>query len=269
MAIIAAPVAAWIGGALASAGATAAVATTVGAIAGAVAVGVVSGAVIGAATALVTGGDILDGALTGALIGGLTAGVVSGLGAAMSAGTSTATSVGTNASTTAALQGPNAALFSTTASPATVAASNAANATVGGVVSTATPGYSSGSLAAPNIPASQVAAAPSSPVTSPPAADRGFIDKMLFDSEGTLNPETGKIIAGIGSGAAKALLTPEPESNLEYLKQQQKLMNTSADFSVRTANIKIPDSWKKYNKLASANLKQAPSKGGVAYASPA
>lgn len=270
MAFIAVPVATWVGGALATAGASAAVATTVGAIAGSVAIGVVSGAVIGAATAVVTGGDILDGALKGALIGGVTAGVFSGLGAAFSSvgtatGTSTATSVGTNASTTAALQGPNAALFSTTASPATVAASNAAKVATGGAVSTATPGYSSGSLATPDV-INQVGQNSGVGQTVP---KRSLMDKILFDSEGTLNAETGKIIAGVGAGAAEALLTPEPESNLEYLRQQQAYQNSSGEFEKSTANIKIPDSWQKYNKLSQANLSQAVAPKGVAYASPA
>ena len=235
--------------AVASFGATAGVAVGVGATIGsAIAVGVVTGAVIGAATALVTGGNVFEGALRGALIGGVTAGVLSSIGAAADAAAGIATGqAATNASTTAALQGPNAALFSSTAAPASVTASNAAAA---GTISTATPGYSSGSLAIPNGTTS------SGGIPNPPAPPRSTLNKLVFDKEGAINDSFGMIASGVVSGGAQALLTetPEaPESQSEYLTQMQAL-NVSGDFNTRVANIKIPDAW---TRISPATVSQA------------
>ena len=227
--------------AVVSFGATAGVAVGVGATIGsAIAVGVVTGAVIGAATALVTGGNVFEGALRGALIGGVTAGVLSSIGAAADAAAGIATGqAATNASTTAALQGPNAALFSSTATPASVTASNAAAA---GTISTATPGYSSGSLAIPN------------PNPTPPP--RSTLNKLVFDKSGAINDSFGTLASEVVKSGAQALLTETPkapESRSDYLTQMQAL-NVSGDFNARVANIKIPDAW---TRISPATVSQA------------
>ena len=236
MAMIAAPVALWVGGG------------TVGAVVGAVAVGVVTGAVIGAATAVITGGSILDGALKGALVGGVTAGVVSGLG-------SMAANAGTQTQAMANVGGVSAAPegFTGVATGEAFAGNVATNVTTPAV--NAVTAASIGTPRVQTVQGNPTMQPDVSPVTSPVVsttptkpAERGFFDKIFFDDKGAFNDEAGKIVAGGIGGAAKALLVDKPETQAEYLAQV-RAMNVAGTFKDRTLNIKVPDHWQRLNKI--------------------
>lgn len=247
MAFIAAPVAAWAIGAGASA--------AVGALAGAIAVGVVTGAVMGAAMAVITGQNILEGALKGALIGGISGGVMSGLGMAAGFSSSTSQLASMGLSPTGAALSPAAGVGSGVGS--TIGASGEAIASPmvqGGTgaidVATASPAFMQAGGVSNVVTGAEAGLLPKTQ-----SAERGFFDKLLFDNSGNLNAGAGKVLSSGVEGAAKALLTDDdkPESQSEYIRQVQA-MNVAGDFQSRTANIKIPDSWKQYNKIQGPNL---------------
>lgn len=250
MAFIAAPVAAWAIGAGASA--------AVGALAGAVAVGVVSGAVIGAATAALTGGNILDGALKGAVVGGITAGVFSGLGMATGFSSAGSQLTGMGLSPTGTALTPTAGV---SAAPGAVTGMATPTTTLTGPEAGLMQG--TGSIPTSGVPVtpgiSTTTAAQSVPTGNVPVpAKRGFFDRMLFDKEGSLSTGAGKVISGGVEGIAKGLATdtPEPESQSEYLASVQA-RNVAGDFQARTANIKIPAYWQRYNKANRLPLDQS------------
>ncbi len=257
MAFIAAPVAIWAAGAATAVGVSAAAAATVGALAGAIAVGVVSGAVIGAAGALITGGNILDGALKGALIGGVSAGVFSGLGMAtgLASSSSQLASMGVNPTATGML--PDVGVSASGAAAGSQAPSQAPLDVPPEASLTAPP---DATITTP--PEAQFIDPHDAQLAAPskaPVAERSLANKLFFNKEGSLSDASGKIIAGGVEGAATALLTeaPEPvESQSEYLAKVQD-MNVSGDFAVRTANINIPDHWKKYTQNSAPPMNPA------------
>ena len=231
--------AAWAASAVA-AGATAigagAIAGAAGALAGAIVTGACYGAIIGAATAALSGENILKGALKGAVIGGISGGVFSGLGmlSGISSSTSQMASMGLDAS--------GAALPTSTS---TSLAAPAATGPEAGLTPRAL--ETGGQVEAGTGLVSQSTTAPTP--TPDPAADRSFVDKMLFDKEGSLNAGAGKVLAGGVEGVAKGLMAEEPETQADYLRTVQA-MNVSGDFKSRVANIKIPDYWKRINQTA-------------------
>jgi len=244
------------------------------AVTSAIVTGIVYGAVIGAATAAISGGNILEGALKGALFGGISGGIVSGLGAAMGAGTSTATSAATGTSggmasgasagsAAGGSLGANVGLAGVASAPTSLAAPIVQGGT--GAVDVAA---TTGSVSSPVIPTSL-----ETPITNAGGAtsERGFFDKLLFNSEGTLSDGAGKMISEGLSGAAKALMTEDqvkPQNQAEFLADTQR-MNVAGKFVASTANIQIPDYWKKYNKVSTQDLSQATNaQPGGAYAQP-
>lgn len=247
MAFIAAPVAAWAMGLGASA--------AVGAIAGAVAVGVVTGAVIGAATAVITGGNILQGALKGAIFGGISGGVMSGLGMALGFSSATSQLASIGLSPTGAALAPGAAVGATTGLAAPMLTGPEAGLVPSGIAAPGAIEAGTGAIATAGANTANVAGATT---TGTSTTGRGFFDKLMFDNAGDLNPGVGKVISEGISGTAKALLTDDdkPETQSEYLQNVQAL-NVSGDFQARTANIKIPDYWKRYGQTPGQKLNQS------------
>jgi len=187
MPAIAVPVVAFFG----ATGATAAVV-------GAVAVGVATGAVIGGAVALIKGENIFKGMLKGALIGGVTAGIFSGVSMGLNALSGGA--IGSSATEQLATMG----ISSTESTPdgllTTGQAPNATNIPNGG---TPTPLPNSGG--APVIP------------PTPPTQPTGILGKIgLGDSE-------AKVLAGVGQGAAEAMLKEATPTQAELTAQIQSL----------------------------------------------
>jgi len=221
MAFIAVPVAAWAGGGMA------------GAVIGGIAAGIVTGAVIGAATAAITGGDILKGALMGAALGGISGGIGAYLSAGAAAGGAAAGGVGASAETAAMAAGAPAGFTGT----ATGAAFS------GGPGLSATPGLLSSGLGEAGKAIGKQAL--------------GVIkDKVLEEKKGW-SDDTVKILAGIGEGAAQGLgamgaakIKAGADKELaEWTANQEKIKiaaNAPGDFTMQTANIKIPDWWNKY-----------------------
>jgi len=221
MAFIAVPVAAWAGGGMA------------GAVIGGIAAGIVTGAVIGAATAAITGGDILKGALMGAALGGISGGIGAYLSAGAAAGGAAAGGVGASAETAAMAAGAPAGFTGT----ATGAAFS------GGPGLSATPGLLSSGLGEAGKAIGKQAL--------------GVIkDKVLEEKKGW-SDDTVKILAGIGEGAAQGLgamgaakMKAGSDKELaEWTANQEKIKiaaNAPGDFTMQTANIKIPDWWNKY-----------------------
>ncbi len=215
------------------------------AVTSAIVTGIVYGAVIGAATAVITGEDIFEGALKGAAFGGISGGIVGALGSAGAAGASGSASV---------ITGPEAGLVPRALeSGLGAAAGTTANITIpeaNALYEAAPPGYSPASVSS-----GSGAGAGGSLTENLPSAERSFMDKLLFTKEGSLTDSAGKMISSGVEGAAKSMLSEEPESQSEYLEKIQNL-NVAGDFQARTANIKIPDFWARYNPGVSQQLKQ-------------
>ena len=218
MPMIAAPVAAWASGAAVAAGATAATAATIGAVAGSVAVGIVSGAVMGAASAALTGGDIFESALKGAAIGGITGGIASGAGIL-----SGAVPAETQLAKFGLEMGAEGAMATAAKTPV-LAETAAAGAT---------------------------ASIPEAPVVA------GEVAKETAKGS-ILNPETMKVLSGVGQGMAEAYgeqkaaeTKAESDKELAEFKERQAQerikTNIPGQFQARTAIIKIPDWWQRYN----------------------
>jgi len=222
MAFIAVPVAAWAGGGMA------------GAVIGGIAAGIVTGAVIGAATAAITGGDILKGALMGAALGGISGGIGAYLSAgAAAAGGAAAGGVGASAETAAMAAGAPAGFTGT----ATGAAFS------GGPGLSATPGLLSSGLGEAGKAIGKQAL--------------GVIKDKVLEKKKGWSDDTVKILAGIGEGAAQGLgamgaakMKAGSDKELaEWTANQEKIKiaaNAPGDFTMQTANIKIPDWWNKY-----------------------
>lgn len=227
MPAVATPVAAWLVGAGASA--------TVGAVVGQIAAGVVTGAVVGAGVAALTGEDIGDGALKGGLIGGAFSGITSiltigaggtdsllqsvGLGSGSGSGSGTVASGGTDLVSGSASGG----------SGSSSVISGGSN--VGGGVTSG--GGSSWNAALNN--------------------SAGGITNSSSLGSGILGGSTGELLTEIGKGFISSYLEDDKDdksdqTTAEQLVDSQKV-NVVPEFYAHTANIKIPDHWKKYNRL--------------------
>lgn len=224
MPVIAAPVATWVAGAATALGATAATAATIGAVAGSVAVGIVSGAVVGAASAAISGGDIFEGALKGAAVGGIGSGVLSAAGIAT--GISPAKS---QLAKFGLKQGSEGLLAAQT----------------------------------PELTESVVAGASDEVLKKAPSELGATVAKE--GSKGILTPETSKILAGVGQGMAQAYgeqkaaeEKAKSERELEEFKQakisERIAANVPGDFQAKTAIIKLPEHWKRYQTSTQVNI---------------
>ena len=235
------------------------------AVASAIVTGIVYGAVVGAVTSAISGGNILEGALKGAFIGGITGGVMGAIGGASGAASNVAAGqASTNTATTAALQGPDAALFSGLASPTTNMAAGATNAAAltgaeAGLVpksiplSTASPANLATKAATNVATTTNLPAADANVASGAKATERGFFDKLLFDDAGSLTDEAGKMISGGVKGLAEAALTEKPETQSEFLRNTQAL-NIAGKYNAQVANIQIPDAWKRLNTVPTVGV---------------